>query len=136
MTALVFFYHSAHAEVVYVPSNTHRVYIGPDPYAQLGQALGNLFVAMNQRSQQQATQREYEKSRQLLQNAVNENAKSETSSMSIIISEFGLDYLWNEFDNIVFSLGVAPYKNVSNGIVTMSLSHNVLPEIQVIREYT
>ncbi|MDR1379249.1 MAG: hypothetical protein LBJ36_09415, partial [Synergistaceae bacterium] len=59
---ILFYQNLAYADIIVAPNPTpSRIYVGPDPYYQLGQALGDLFGTAMQNSNERAAQKEKEK---------------------------------------------------------------------------
>jgi hypothetical protein len=63
-------------------------------------------------------------------------AKNETASMSEAIASQGLDFLWKEIDKFIYSEGATPYKNISDGIATMTYTKDLGNGAQMFREYS
>jgi hypothetical protein len=120
------------ADVYYHYQTPNRIYVGPDPYTQLGHLLG----AMIQSSNQRAAQQKQEKLRKEIQATIDKNAQDDVSAMIKIASSDGVYGLWSAMEQVAYSAGATPYKNIAEGIATLSYAQEIENGIQIFREYS
>jgi hypothetical protein len=128
-----------YAEVYYPPT----IYVRPDPSYQTGQAIGSILGALIQRSQLESAEREREKAerefqenKRKIQQYFDTTTRQETADIVKAISNMGLEATWNAMSNLGYDKGLTPYKNVSNGIATISITENLDGGLQIFREYS
>ncbi|MDR1378321.1 MAG: PDZ domain-containing protein, partial [Synergistaceae bacterium] len=80
-------------------------------------------------------QKEKEKNKQQLQNIANDTAKNWGKFMTVVISQKGIDGMWEEIEKDMYAKGITLYKSVTDNITT-GIYSQVLDTLQVFGEFS
>ena len=108
----------ASADVYY--ANPPTVYVRPDPYAQTGEAIGNILGAIIGNANQASEEKALQEAKENALKAIQERANAELDSMIYSTNTYGINGTINNLQDAAFRQGIKLDVRQYNDIIELS----------------